>query len=65
MIAETVYSVSGTQYKYEVYKPSTGTKFYVRKVSKTGKKIGSDQAFPSKDVAIRSADRRAQQEGFV
>lgn len=62
-MANTVYNVSGSKYKYEVYKPDTGTKFYVRKISKEGKRVGKDAAFSNKDAAIREADRKARDDG--
>ena len=61
-----VYNVSGRRHKYEVYKPETGTKFYVRKLTIAGgKKVGSDKAWPSKEAAVRDADRRARDEGVM
>ncbi len=62
------YEVRGTRYRWFVYKPSTGTKFYVRKKSLANDKtIGNDKSFASLDAAKRAADREAgyDQKGFV
>jgi len=64
-MSEIVYDVSGARYRYEVYKPDTGKKFYVRKLSKAGVRVGKDNSHVSKEAAIREANRRARDEGLV
>lgn len=61
---EELYVVRGKRYKWVVYKPSTGTKYYVRKKSLANdKNIGKDHAYVSSEVAKRAADRAVQGEG--
>ena len=62
---QIVYNVSGKVYRYEVYYPGTGTKYYVRKLAKGGKKIGKDQGFSSETAARLEANRRANSEGLI
>jgi hypothetical protein len=62
---ETVYSVSGKVYKYEVYYPGTGKTYFVRKLSKAGTKVGKDQGYRDRGTAEREADRRARSEGLI
>lgn len=64
-MSEVVYNVSGQRFRYEVYKPETGRKFYVRKLSKAGVKVGKDNSHVTEGAAIREANRRARDEGFV
>lgn len=62
---QIVYSVAGKVYRYEVYKPETGSKYYVRKLSKGGTKVGKDQGFSSETAAKSEANRRANSEGLI
>jgi len=64
-MSEIVYNVSGARYRYEVYKPETGKKFYVRKLSKAGVKVGKDNSHITQEAAIREANRRARDEGLI
>lgn len=57
------YSVTGRRYRWFVYKPSTGTKFYVRKVGKdNGRTVGKDKAFPALSTAKMHADAEARRD---
>ena len=64
-MSTVVYNVSGARFRYEVYKPETGRKYYVRKLSKAGVKVGKDNSHVTEQAAIREANRRARDEGFV
>ena len=58
------YTAKGKRYRWEVYKPSTGTKFYVRKKSiANDKTIGKDRGFSDLAAATRYADREVRNEG--
>jgi len=65
LVSEVLYTAHGRRFKYIVYKPSIGTKFYVRKLTKTDKRIGKDDWFTNLDAAKRSVDRDAREENFV
>lgn len=61
---DEVYTARGSRYRWVVYRPSTGTKFYVRKKSLANDKtIGKDRMASDKESAIRIADREARNEG--
>jgi len=62
------YVTKGSRYRWVVYKPSTGTKFYVRKKSLANDKtIGKDKGYPNLAAAKRAADREVgyDNKGFV
>lgn len=66
---DEVYTARGSRYRWVVYKPSTGTRFYVRKKSLANDKtIGKDMSFPALSAAQAAADRGVRSEsqrGFV
>lgn len=56
----TIYSAKNDTHVWEVYKPDTGTSYYVRKRSlKNDKSIGKDRKAASELTAKAYADRMA------